>query len=495
MPKPGVLPTLESKTRERLVSSGHWFNIFRNYQGRTAASCRSAIIIRDRLGTGEHGGVPLWVEMKSEIGAFKALRAGEKVYYAAHTRANTNFNRHRICISLGLNPTEFTYENDPKRGEFFGLVNPLNIDVILKEYFDVTEVAQIFDTSLLIEEGFPTTITTNIGNREYGMEVGARDLIECVGRIFPRTSVAEVSGHEDIWLGRNLKHIDKTREDWRRFPPPTGPKIGILTGNSPESGLTLWNDFLGHYRRLYNDTPDVLMPDVTVHSLPAMGLSMELIQREEAVRAQMELAIQDLLRSGCKLISVACNTTIYFKPNIVELCKEYEAQFVSIADACVEALKYKFGQTQGLEVGLIGIDPVVDLAGGYSGYEQPFREAGIMARGYNASNLAFAVKNIGTDQRRIRSVTERFRRLVDENLADESVIVLSLTEISILYRNHILTAPKRQPRKKKLFIDPLFELARFLVLKYLSAGLRHSKLCNIPTDFPIEDKVAPYLWC
>src|SRR5208282_5241375 len=209
---------LEEITRTRLLESGIWHNIFRNFEGRKATSCRSAITIRDRLGTGGNGGVPLWVEMKSEIGVLSNRSGDKKLFYAAHTRANSNFDRRRMCEVINLDPDEFAHVNNTKKDEeFFGLVNPLNVDFILREYYDVPErdVFQIFDSSLLIEEGFPVTVTTNLGNHEYGMEIKAQDLIRCIERIFPHSSIGEFSVPEDIWLGRNLKHIDKGREDWQ----------------------------------------------------------------------------------------------------------------------------------------------------------------------------------------------------------------------------------------------------------------------------------------
>jgi len=72
------------------------------------------------------------------------------------------------------------------------------------------------------------------------------------------------------------------------------------------------------------------------------------------------------------------------------------------------------------------------------------------------------------------------------------VVILALTEVSMLYRDHI--AMKRDMHElNKVFIDPLLELAKYLLLIYLEQGYRESPACQIPADFDIKSKLVKRL--
>lgn len=495
------------ETETRLKACEFWWNKIDNYKGTPVRSCRHAITYRDRLGSGEHGGVPLWCELKSQLGAVKTETGELLSFFAAHSRANTEFdieaisryfesNHKKITIDFLIDEDEMIESNESQSDSlYFGLVNPVIVDKILEHKGFVIrpiDVVQLFDTSVTQPGGHPDTIITNLGIRTKGMEISPKDLIHCVMKIFPNTTVYRIAKPDHIWLGKGGKFV---KDEWLRFPPPYGPKIGILTGNSPESGLALWQDILISYRKLYRNLTDVLMPEIVVHSLPEMGLSMELVEREEHVWEAINKAIVGLLEAGCKLITLACNTTIYFEEEIENLCRPYQAKFISIAEACIPAIKNALDATNSKTkgVGLVGIGPVIDMAGGYSGYKKHFLDNSIKVTPCSGEKLAYIMKNIGTDKDDIKSAIAKFRNMIQQQLPTVDVVVLSLTEISLVYRGHIDTMKKGQ-QSRKTFIDPLYELARYLVFLYLSFGFKISDVCQIPEIFNLDQKLIRHVY-
>lgn len=503
---------LHVATTNRLKKSGIWYLLHENYRGQEAYSCRQAITVRNRLGSGEHGGIPLWAELKSEIGLARNNITLEEVPYAAHTRGNTVFDKEKIAGHFGwsLKETEFDLLSserpedngsvDPilkSMSDLFGLINPLNADQVFRlveRESHVCSVRQLFDTCLTLHAGRPDTVLTNAGNRRHAFEVKPRELISAVSKEFPSTEIVDIATADPIWLGKGEKHPEKKKE-WLRFPPPIGPKIGILTGNSPESGLTLWQDILNDYRSIYRNTADVLMPEVLIHSMPSMGLSMELVEREEIVWELMKKAVVELLKNDCKLVTVACNTTIYFEAQMKRLCTDYGANFVSIAEACLPSILYALNTTKSKEqgIGLIGIGPVVDLDGGYSGYAKYFKQSGIKITPSSGVRLAYQMKNVGINRQKTDKAISEFRNQIKREFTNVDVVVMALTEISLVYRNHIATLSKKR-KPSKVFIDPLAELARYLVFLYLKDGLRNSKVCQIPESFDLETELKDVLF-
>ena len=496
----------EKVCSERINSSGVWWQISRNHKDTMAKGCRDAARKRDRLGSGENGGIPLWAELKSLIGVATDRTEDKRIFFAAHSRANTSFDNDLIIKALGLKvnfthiQTIFSSDSDTESNEVadtklskqncYGKVNPFNIDQIFEELLgkDISSelLYHIFDISLNLNGGSPDTIMSNLGNRKIAFEMHPKDLIKVVKTLSPKVIISHISNPCSIWLG--LKGEPK-RDYWVQFPPPAGPKIGIITGNGPESGITLWGDIIKTLRSKFYKLPDVLMPDIYVHSFPQMGLSMELIKREESVWGAMEKALIELLNVGCKIITLACNTTIYFEPRIIELCKKYDAKFVSIAEACMPIIKYELSRSDsGNRVGLLGIGPVINFNDSYSGYKKHFEAAGIKVSPCNGDELAFRFKSMGHK----RTLVTDFKKLINEQLPNEKVVVLALTEISMVYREY-----QKLNRNKKetdqIFIDPLIELSHFISYLYLVHGYRNNPVCQIPSDFPIEDKLFDWI--
>jgi len=487
---------------ERINNTGVWWQASRNYNDTEVFGCRHAIKYRDRLGSGGNGGIPLWAELKSYVGVAIDSSPETRILFAAHSRANTKFRDDLIIKALGLkiistriqkifdaDSTPDPAENeDTKLSEqnCYGRVNPFNIDLIFKEILNeevgLESIWHIFDESLKLHGGFPNTVMSNLGDRKLAFELHPDDLIDIIKELSPKSIVVKIAEHCPIWLG--LEGIQR-KDYWLQFPPSTGPKIGILTGNAPESGITLWEDILKTLRNKYEKLPDVLMPEMHIHSLPQMGLSMELVSREKHVWNEMSYAIIALLKVGCKIITLACNTTIYFEPRIIELCDKYNARFVSIAEACMPAIKHELKSIGGgSSVGLVGIGPVVDMEGSYSGYKRHLKVEGIKVTPCPGEKLAFEVKNTGTKD----TLVTEFRRLINKQLPNEHVVVLALTEVSMVYRKHIATTPKKH-KSDKVFIDPLLELGKYLSFLYLTQGYKECPVCQIPDDFQIGDKL------
>src|SRR5258708_3433627 len=102
--------------------------------------------------------------------------------------------------------------------------------------------------------------------------------------------------------------------------------IGIITGNSPESGMLLWNYVNDYVRDILDQAcyGDFSMPRVRVDSFPEMGLSMELESREAEVWRALRSSVIGLGRQGIRFLAIADNTTQYFAPQIRALCAEYK---------------------------------------------------------------------------------------------------------------------------------------------------------------------------
>lgn len=504
------LPRMALICGNRINESGIWWQASRNHIDKEVYGCRQAVKYRSRLGSGGNGGIPLWAEVKSLIGIAIDSGTGTKRFFAAHSRANVRFVINRIVKLLGLNEestkiqaliddetdSESNGNGDGElRGQkYYGLVNPFNVDLIFKdvigEKIEGDEIYQLFDETLELFGGFPRTVMSNLGDRTLAFEMYPSDLISSTKRMFPKTLVGKISETSPIWLGLAGKH---KKDYWLQFPPPEGPKIGILTGNAPESGMTLWRDILEAFRNQYSNLADVLMPEIHIHSLPPMGLSMELVKREEQVWNEMEKAVKILLEAGCKIITLACNTTIYYEPKIMKLCEKYVgARFVSIAEACMPAIRNALKVRSGRpSVGLVGIGPVIDMIGPYSGYKRHLEAEGIEVVPCPGEELAFAVKNLGGTKRELLT---KFRQLINKELPNEQIIVLALTEVSMVYRQHLAESSKKSKKysgePNKLFIDPLLELGKYLSFLYLCQGYRKSTVCQIPNDFLVEKKLS-----
>ncbi len=488
---------------KRLSSSGIWYLHRDNKDSQHAKSCRHAVTLRNRLGAVAGLGVPLWAELKSEVRFYQESGTGEMIAVAVHCRANfvikgnDSEDRSLILDAIELKPELWNVLPRNDNSEVHGLVNPLCVDAITEvenPQFD-GKIYQIFDESIFVSGDLPNTMITNSGSFTKSIEFIPAELFDVVKDNFPNTIRVSVCEIDPEWVEHQKHKGQKNRPDWLRFPPPKGPKIGILTGNSPESGITLMEDILAVFRRkeLFKITAtDINMPEIMLYSCPALGLTMELVERERAVWVEVQEAIRHMIDAGCDLVTVACNTTVHFQNELQSICKKEGVRFISIVDACLDELKRIIGPQEinsGKSIGLLGIGPVISLDDGYSGYAKLQEIGHFDIVGSDATELAYEIKKLGDDEKLIKRVASRFRNQIKEDLADVNQVILALTEASIVYRAH-KNAIKAELARDDLhidFIDPINSLAKRLVYDYLTTGYRKSELVGLPGDYDISE--------
>lgn len=229
-------------------------------------------------------------------------------------------------------------------------------------------------------------------------------------------------------------------------------KIGILTGNSPESGIMLWENMNAAIRHKLGQRflGDISFPPVMVESLPEMGLSMELEHRVQATSRTVESSIQNLLARGANVIAIACNTTQYYAAELEVLCGAHEAQFVPMSWAIGRRL-----QQDGVKkFDFIGISYTSDF-GRWSGFDQLNEQYQIEVPTpkdlEQIHELAFEVKKKAVSGKGIN----KLRDVINEATSTDT-IVIALTEISFLL------AKQKKNKSRKTYYDTLSILAEEL---------------------------------
>jgi aspartate/glutamate racemase/prolyl-tRNA editing enzyme YbaK/EbsC (Cys-tRNA(Pro) deacylase) len=408
---------------------GIWYRFARNTK---AMSCRDAAARRDRLGS---IGIPVWDEMKS-----LALSDGSVLVFA-HCRGDQALDLSAVATAAGTGPLDLAGdEHLAPLGLGYGLINPF----ISPDVAASTGLIQVFDVGLSVPIDVPGTIMTNAGDRTWGVEFYGADLAAAT----PGAISAPIA-------------MEDPEADPR--PPAIGRpfKIGIITGNSPESGMVLWELINGHVRTQLarNNVGDVSMPPVEVQSVPAMGLSMELDLRLEPVREAVEGAARALVDHGCTHVALACNTTQYFGDELSAICAAGNAEFLSMPDAVARWLTAR-GIT---EVGMVGIRYVSDL-GEWSAYRAalaPFTVEPLSERGMGRiTDIGYQIKAEGPT----KGALGRLHNVLRDEF-DSHTIVLALTELSLLLD---LQTGKPRPDAKQI-VDPLHVYAEAIACAYTGA--------------------------
>ena len=433
-----TIPETVRTTVRFLATRGIWFRLSRNHAVR---SCRDAASRRVRLG---HEGIPLWDEFKSFFGRF-INASGKPQFVVAHCRGDRILNLELLAAKLNAKTiSERLPAEELKRlGLEYGLINPFvesfypgNLDPLIMQ----SAILQVFDTELTTQIGVPGTVMTNAGDFTWAVEFFADEL----ARKVDHSIVAEIA--------------EPDPEEEPRIPGLRKPKsIGIITGNAPDSGIILWTKLNDRVRELLgrNSAGDVSMPPVVVHSIPEMGLSMELDAREEFVWKALREAILAVSRAGVDYLAIADNTTQYFTPEVRKLCAEAGIEYISMPEVVAESLR-----AQGHEkVALVGVRWVADFGLGYSAYREPLEGIEIERPSEDALNalndLAYHVKREGSTETGLNRLRDILREYVKSD-----VVVLALTELSLLI--------DRQRRKgSKTLIDPLDIYAQALAKRYL----------------------------
>lgn len=409
----------------RLKKEGLWHVITNNVHNQEAFRCEDAAEKRIRLGT---EGIPLCDELKSNLGFF--LVDGSRRYVLLHCRGNQKLDEEKLTSLLGsefhrLPKEELTLVFQCE----YGLVNPFAFAK------DFAEVEQIFDSSV-IEEFFPPyTLMTNAGHRRWAIEFRAKELYGAL----PIKRRADIIADDSKFKIR--KH-----------------KIGILTGNGPESGIFLWQKINETIRTKLGDDflGDLSFPTVLVKSMPEMGLSMELDNRLNETWKIVEEGITSLCKDGATIVGIACNTTQFFSEQIKVICNKFDAEFFSMFDAVNSYL----AANHIAHFDFLGIKFVTDF-NKWSDFRKLNDLYSIEIPSAedldNISHLAFEVKRKVVTSAGIN----KLRNLINQKTKTKNIII-ALTEISIL-----LATQKQNQKSDKHFIDTLSLLGGKIADRYL----------------------------
>lgn len=416
------LPVITKKIITYLKTNELWFNITPNPE---ALSCADAANKRKRLG-GEKG-IPLCDELKSNIGYY--FEKGKKKHLLIHCRGNQKLDENKVNSLLGSDFTRLPNDDLDKFNCEYGLVNPFFFASCFPE------VEQVFDLSVLEDFFPPYTLMTNAGDKTWGIEFKPKELV----------NIIKIKRIADVITDDSIIKIRKHR-------------IGILTGNSPESGIYLWQKINEVIRTKLGDDflGDLSFPSVLVESYPEMGLSMELDNRLSETWAIVEEGITSLCKNGATIIGIACNTTQYFSKDIKTICEKYGAEFFSMYDAVNTFLiKEKINHFD-----FLGIKYVTDFAN-WSDFKELRIHYNVEIPSVeildNINDIAFEVKQKVVTPRGINKLREVIR-----NSAKTKNIIIALTEISIL-----LSTQKPRKEDDKRYIDTLSLLAEKMAERYL----------------------------
>jgi len=400
-----------------------WYSLTWNH---SAMSCADAANKRNRLGG--TNGIPLCDELKSNIGYY--ILNDKKKYLLIHCRGNQMIDDEKINTILGSEYIRLP--NDDLLSTFnceYGLVNPFFFGS------NFPDIEQLFDKSILEDFFPPYTLMTNAGNKNWGIEIKPNELV----KVLKTKRVLDIITNDSKIKVR--KH-----------------KIGILTGNGPESGIFLWQKINETIRTNLRDDflGDLSFPTVLVESMPEMGLSMELDNRQKETFRVVEEGITALCKDGATIIGIACNTTQYFSEQIKSICKKYNAEFFSMFDAVnAHLIKENIKRFD-----FLGIKFVTDF-NKWSDFKDLANLYEVIVPSEESlkqiNELAFEVKKKVVSSQSINSV----RDLIKKATKTKNIII-ALTEISIL-----LATQKQRKDDDKNFIDTLTLLAQKMANRYL----------------------------
>ncbi|MDA4127851.1 MAG: aspartate/glutamate racemase family protein [Thaumarchaeota archaeon] len=237
---------------------------------------------------------------------------------------------------------------------------------------------------------------------------------------------------------------------------PNGGRIGIISGSGPEAGIDLWKKMLDANKKQRGKQfhGDLEAPEVSVDSIPELGLSMDLKRNEKSVWNFLEAAARDLA-PRTDLFCIACHTLHYFSDDIIKL--ELPSRYVSMVDSVTRYVR----DNEIPKVAILGSRSVMEL-GKWSPYaalqslveiERPTNRIA------QTNKLILQIKRLGSDA---PSVRRNLQTLISE-LKSETVL-LACTELSMV----------RVDVSGKHLIDPTLLLANDVVRLSLSMNGQRS---------------------
>lgn len=202
-------------------------------------------------------------------------------------------------------------------------------------------------------------------------------------------------------------------------------RIGIIAGSGPEAGLDLWNKILQANRTLHGSTfrGDLDAPEVTILSVPMLGLSMELEANDAVVWDCLRRTAQEIAQR-VDYYAIACNTLNYYQPQLDAL--RLPAKLVSFADVVQEFLRTnRIG-----EVALLGARPVTDL-GPWSHYRKLAAHVDIeLPKPAQAGQLHQLIYDVKTHGGNMPEIELRFRAILDA--LESHTVLLACTELPLI---------------------------------------------------------------
>jgi len=386
------------KLEKKLENEKIWFITSNNENNREVQGCWDAVNYRVRLG---HSKIPIFCELKSNFGFIN--KDNDKKYLLVHYRGNQKLDYEKIkkLTEADFQRIEDETELQNLFGSGFGLVNPFL-------GFDRSDILQIFDKSLTTQQFIPYTMMTNASHRRWGIEFKPDELINSLPNILI----------EDVVIENTKFEIKKH-------------KIGILTGNSPESGILLWEGINERIRKNFSEyfLGDISFPEVIIESIPEMGLSMELDKRFEDVKEVVGKGITNLCERGATIVCIACNTTQYFSKMSKKICSKHDnVIYVSIPETTYKYLK----KNKIKEFDFLGINYVSDFEkwSGFKNLNKEEFDLYPLEKQYisQINEFAYDLKK----KKEIKVLRQNFVRFIKRS-TNTNTIILALTELSILY--------------------------------------------------------------
>ena len=197
-------------------------------------------------------------------------------------------------------------------------------------------------------------------------------------------------------------------------------RIGIITGAGPEAGIDLWQKILQHNKALYGGQfqGDLSAPEVIVHSIPQLGLAMDITQYESQLWQSLKSALQ-AMNTNVDFVCIACNVLHYFTDKIKALSLGFE--LVSIVEVAEKYIR------QYEHVALLSISSVITF-GHYSPYRRSAEKFSLeVPCPRSMDELVHHIKSHGGTH---PGSVEKFDNII--NSLQSEVIILSCTDLPLL---------------------------------------------------------------
>jgi aspartate racemase len=140
--------------------------------------------------------------------------------------------------------------------------------------------------------------------------------------------------------------------------------IGIITGSGPDAGIDLWQKILLATRQQLADQyqGDLDAPEVLIHSVPTLGLSMELETHDAQVWEVLRATVARM-DEHVEAYVIACNTLNYYAPQLAAL--GLRARLVSAQEVVQQFIQSR----QLSRIALLGSRPVMEMSA-WSAYRE-----------------------------------------------------------------------------------------------------------------------------